>query len=544
MDAYKEIFAEAKRRKIKTAIEFTALKLELAKKHHLKALPSNIQVAASLPEKERRIYRYLLSIKPSRSQSGISAVAIMTKPSRCPHGKCSYCPGGVKSYFGSVPQSYTGKEPAAMRAIRSSYDPYIQVFTRLEQYALMNKDFEKVELIIMGGTFPAMPAAYCRSFVAYALKAMNDFGGMFINNSVLDIKEFLSFFEQGTKSKAREAKIIKKILALKGKANLLKEQERNEKAAIRCVGMTVESRPDYAMRKHAKAMLSLGATRFELGVQTIYDGVLAAVERGHKVADTIKATRVLKDLGFKINYHVMPGLPGLSYEKDLAGLREYFANPAFQPDMLKIYPCMVLKGTKLYSSWKKGEFSPLSTEAAAKMIAEFKASVPEYVRIMRIQRDIPSNLIEAGVSNTNLRQFVESKMRESGTRCRCIRCREPKGKAFGSYKLKVQKYEASNGIEYFISAESSDTLLGFCRLRIAGKKAFLRELHVYGEAAQIGKAGTVQHRGIGKKLLARAEAIAAKASRNKLYVISGIGVREYYRKLGYRKSGYYMAKKL
>ncbi len=559
-----DIFKEIKKQKVKDQKRINLIKNKVSKKYKLNKIPTNLEIASFLTEKQRQKYKHLLTIKPTRTISGVAVVAVMTKPIKCPHGKCAMCPGGPGSEFGSVPQSYTGKEPATRRAIRNKYDPYLQVFNRLEQYAAMNKDFDKIELIIMGGTFPSFQKKYQNTFITCCFKAMNDFSKHFFNKKRLDIKKFNKFFELpgDINNKQRTKRVQDRILKLKNKTkkNLHSEQTKNEKAKVRCVGLTIETRPDYAKLKHAKQMLKLGATRVELGVQTIFDDILEKIKRGHTVADSIKATRTLKDLGFKINYHMMPGLPGMNYKKDLFQLITIFENEFFQPDMLKIYPCMVLKGTKLYKLWKKKKFKPLTTKQAAKLIAEFKRYVPEYCRIMRVQRDIPTFMTEAGVDMTNLRQHIEQKIKP---KCRCIRCREI-GRYKGKEKIKKQDidiiqthYLASKGNEFFISAEWNDYLLGFCRLRfpssqlrkeITEESALIRELHVFGSAVGIGKKskgkGLIQHIGIGKMLLKEAEKTCKDYYKKKIIVISGIGAREYYRKLGYKKEGVYMVKSI
>ncbi len=391
---------------------------------------------------------------------------------------------------------------------------------------------------------------------------MNDFSKMFFKNNKFLIEKFKEFYELPGKvdDKERIKRIHKKLEKLKGKCSLEKEQKKNEKAKIRCVGLTIETRPDYGFLKQGNEMLRLGCTRVELGVQTTDDEILKKVERGHTVKDSVKSTRILKDLGFKINYHVMPALPGSNLKKDLEMLKELFSNENFRPDMLKIYPCMVMKGTKLYKLWKQGKYKAITTKQAAKLIAEFKKYVPEYVRIMRVQRDIPTKVTEAGVDRTNLRQYVAKEMKKRNIRCRCIRCREigiaSKTKNVKKEKpvLKILSYEASKGQEFFISMvyPKQDILLGFCRLRFPSQElrkevtknsALIRELHAYGELTQIGKKGQ-QHKGIGKKLLKKAEQIAKQNNKKKVIVISGVGVRDYYRKQGYKKQGPYMVKYL
>jgi len=544
-------------------------KVRMCSKHKLDRIPTDIEVLLHAKKQELAFLKKYLQTKPTRTISGVAVVAIMTKPMPCPHGKCTQCPGGVESAFGDVPQSYTGKEPATLRAIRNNYDSYLQVFNRLEQYVVLGQNPEKVELIIMGGTFPSFPKDYQEEFVFYAFKAMNDFSRLFYNKkNELDIIKFREFFglpgEVG--DKRRVDSIHKRLFALKSKDKnkeskkinrLETEQIFNEKSNINCVGLTIETRPDYAKLEHCNQMLRLGCTRVELGVQSIYDDALTRINRGHDVKESIIATKTLKDLGFKINYHMMLGMPGVNFLQDITGLKQLFDNQNFRPDMLKLYPCMVLKGTRLYDDWKQGFYKPLTTEQAAKLIMEFKKHVPEYVRIMRVQRDIPTKMTEAGVGMTNLRQHISERMQKEKLTCRCIRCREIKGKEIkGKVKLKTDNYLASGGTEYFISLENNDNIIGFCRLRFSSQSlrpeivkdsALIRELHVYGAAVKIGSKGTKksgQHRGFGKELLQTAENIAKQNKKNKIVVISGVGVRDYYRKLGYEKEGPYMVKNL
>ena len=469
--------------------------------------------------------------------------------------------------FGSVPQAYTGREPATRRAIRSAYDPYLQTSSRIEQYLAMNRVPDKVELIIMGGTFTSFPLNYQDEFMKYTYKAMNDFSEEFFsgpNKEIMDIGKFNNFFrlpgdlQDESRTNAIHADLMK-IKDSTGEVSLDVEQARNEKAKMRIVAVCFETRPDWARQPQIDMMLKLGATRVEIGVQTIYNEVLERIRRMHSVEESIEATQLLKDSFLKIGYHMMPGLPGVSKDQDVESLKQTITNPDFRPDAMKIYPCMVMRGTVLYNQWKKGEYAPLTTEQGAEIISEFKRDVPRWLRIMRVQRDIPTFMTESGVDRTNLRQYVDKKLHEKGIKCNCVRCREPKSRqvSWDNVRILREEYEASGGREIFISCEDTknDILIGFARMRKPGKHfrpeidsntLGIRELHVYGPAVNLSKKDdhSSQHRGIGKALLAEAEKIAREEyDARKMVVISGVGVKEYYRKLGYEKEGPYMTKR-
>ncbi|MFH0875443.1 MAG: tRNA uridine(34) 5-carboxymethylaminomethyl modification radical SAM/GNAT enzyme Elp3 [archaeon] len=564
MDFYSEIIAEIKIAKNISKAKINKLKFRLAGKYNLKEVPTDIEVLLNSNKSDFKLLKNKLMSKPTRTGSGVAVVAIMTSPKECPHAKtgvgpCLMCPGGPKSAFGNIPQSYTGKEPATMRAIRNRYDPYLQVMNRLEQYIAMGQSPQKVELIIMGGTLPSYNKLYKESFIAYAYAALNDFSSLFYKKGELDLLKYKDFFMLPGKvdDKSRAKKLQEKMQDLKKlkKRVLSIELSKNESSLIKCVGLTIETRPDYGKLMQGNEMLTYGCTRVELGIQATDDEILKFIRRGHSVADSIESTRILKDLGFKINYHMMPGLPLSDEKKDVDMLNEIVSNRDFKPDMLKIYPAMVMNGTALYELWKTGKYTPLTTQKAAEIISEFKRNVPYWMRIMRVQRDIPTNATIAGVDRTNLRQYVTALLKEKGIECKCIRCREPKSANINGYKIFIEKYDASRGVEYFISVEDSirKTIYGFCRMRfpsqllqkeITNDSALIRELHVYGQAAELGDSGSVQHRGLGKKLLKKAEEIAKANKKNKIVVISGVGVRSYYRKLGYKKEGPYMVKRL
>lgn len=338
-------------------------------------------------------------------------------------------------------------------------------------------------------------------------------------------------------------------------------QKDNETAKIRCIGLTIETKSDYGKLSHGNSMLKLGCTRVELGIQSVYEKPLKITHRGNTVKDNIESIQVLKDLGFKINAHYMPGLPGTTKVRDKKGLKDLFLDEDYKPDMLKVYPAMVMPGTKLLQDYESGTFKPLSTKEAALLIAEMFSHTPEYCRVMRVQRDIPTYATKAGVDKTNLRQYVEQLMKQKGIVSKDIRAREvgtSKKKAnLKNMEIKTTEYKASKGKEFFIQAfdKKTDALFGFIRLRfpsqflrgeITKKSALVRELHIYSAALEIGTRSkeSFQHQGIGKQLLKKAEEVALENKKDKIVIISGIGVREYFRKFKYKLEGPYMVKKI
>jgi len=500
--------------------------MQVAAKYRLVKVPSNSEIIRMLETGEKPKLLPLLRRKVTRAISGVTVIAVMTKPYPCPQPKpCAYCPGGPP--YG-VPQSYTGFEPAAMRGIQNEFDPYLQTRSRIEQLEAIGHTVDKTELIVMGGTFPATPLNYQTWFIQCCLDAIT-----------------------GKQSES------------------LEEAKKNaEKSRIRNVGITVETRPDWAKSEHINQMLSMGVTRVELGVQNPNDEIYGLVGRTHTVQDVIEATRISKDSGLKIVYHLMPGLPRSNTKNDLKTFKEIFTNPSFKPDMIKIYPCLVLKDTKAYEWYCEGTYRPYTNEEAADLIVEIKKLIPPWIRIMRVQRDIPAPLIVAGVTRSNLRQLVRQKLREQGIRCRCIRCREvghriaaDMVKPDSDYvKILTTSYMSSEGIEIFISAEDTenDVLMGYLRLRIPSKKAhrsemkakacsIVRELHVYGPLVPVGKhlSEAWQHKGYGGILLAEAERVSKENyDLKKILVISALGTKQYYNRFGYQHDGVYMSKML
>ena len=501
------------------------LKIEVCRKYRSPLVPPNSQILKLISESLLPKFGPLLVDKQVRSLSGVTTVAVMPKPYGCPHGKCTYCPGGPAE---GVPRAYTGKEPAVMRALESGYDPYLQVESRLRQLRGMGHLVDKVELILVGGTFPFMPRSYQEDFVKRCLDALNG-----EDSGSLD-----------------EAKV------------------RSENAPIKNVGITIETRPDWSRRGPVDHMLSMGVTRVEIGVQTLYDDVYERIHRDHKVADVVEATITLKDSALKVGYHMMLGLPGCDPDRDLDAFRKIFENSEFRPDMLKIYPCLVTPGTQLYEEWKKGEYKPYSTEQAARLIVGIKRLIPPWVRIMRIQREIPADGIADGVTNGNLRQLVQEELARRGIACRCIRCREVGQHAMrnnttlltNDIRLQRLVYAASGGTEVFLSFEDAkqDILVGYVRLRVPGEEAhrteikdqnaaMIRELHVLGQTVPVGAriASAYQHRGYGARLIAEAERTAFEDyHRTKMVVISALGTKNYYSRFDYEHDGPYMSKRL
>ena len=410
MTIYHDLLAELKKNDFSEK-EFSRLKRELSLKYKEKVIPSNIQILLHASPDDIPLLKKKLLTKPVRTISGVSPVALMTAPSKCPHGKCTFCPGGIASPWGDVPQSYTGHEPATMRGIRNNYNSYLMTFNRLEQYILLGHTVDKIEFIIMGGTFTATPKEYQEEFIYGAFKALNDFSDLFFDEEGnMRIEEFKDFFELPGEMRdaQRMQHIQEKLLQLKEntKTTLEQEQLRNETAKVRCVALCIETKPDWGFLEHGNEMLRQGCTRVELGIESVYEDVLSFTHRGHTAEDSKKSIQILRDLGFKINFHYMPGLPLTDRERDIAGMKQLFDDPDYRPDMIKFYPTMVAPGTALYAQWKQGKFEPISTEEAAERLVPIKEYTPEYCRIQRIQRDVPTKYWSAGVGLTNFRQFI------------------------------------------------------------------------------------------------------------------------------------------
>ncbi len=524
---------ELLKKKFNSREELAGFKRKLAKKYGIKVLLNS----DILREYKRRMaigatqessqHEKILRKRAIRTLSGIAPVAVLVKPFACP-GKCVYCPSEK-----NVPKSYLSNEPAVMRAIRCHYDPYKQVQLRLRALEANGHKPNKIELIVIGGTWSVLPRKYKYWFIEECFRAANQYQKLKIKN---------------------KKHILKNVNILKLKNQLADEQKKNEKAKYKIIGITLETRPDYINERELREMRELGGTRVELGVQAIDDEILKLNQRGHGVTEIVRATRLLKDYGFKVTYHIMPGLPGSNQKKDIKMFSRLFTDQRFQPDQIKFYPTVVTRGSLLYKWWRSGKYKPYTDKVLRNLIVECKKIVPPYVRIIRLIRDIPGDSIIAGNTITNLRQVLQA----GGVSCRCIRCREARDKKFsiGNFQFSIIEYEASVGKEYFIQAtdKKDDTLYGFCRLRLPDQKSpqppllkgagLIRELHVYGELVPVGSKKIVQHAGLGRKLMARAEQLAKQNGFNRMAVIAGVGVRDYYRKLGYKLNQSYMVKNL
>jgi elongator complex protein 3 len=498
----------------------------ISSKYCLNRLPKNEDIIKYLSDESD--YRAVLKVRPIKSASGIIVVAVMPKPFACPHGRCIYCPGGIEY---NTPPSYIGSEPITKTAQKFDYDPYNQIRSKINQLLSKGHSLGKVEVVIVGGTFPFMPIRYQKEFAKSCFDALN-----------------------GSRSSSSLQEAI----------------NANETASIRCVGLTVETKPDYCRQRHIDLMLELGVTRIEIGVQTLREEIYHAINRGHSLNDVKQSFQIAKNSGYKIVAHMMPGLPNSSVEKDIEDFQKLFEDPAYKPDMLKIYPTVVVQDTALHKLYQNGMYRAYCDNDLIDVLIAVKKMVPPWVRIMRIQREIENKDIIAGPKSGNLRQILLEKLKEKGLKCRCIRCREAglQKRHLQDADLKMSRidYFASGGHEVFLSFESLDksSIVGFLRLRKIfdpyrnelksldksdTTAAIVRELHVYGQMLNVGKKqqGNIscQHQGYGMQLMQEAERIAKdEFGVKKLSVISAVGTREYYRKMGYVLNGPYVSKVL
>jgi len=465
-----------------------------------------------------------------RSSSGILPVAVFTKPVGCSF-HCLYCPENK-----TLPKSYLKDEPALMRALRENFDPYLQTRNRLISLALSGHNTDKVEIIIKGGTFSFYSQKYRQKFVKEVFDAANS--------------DILKIIKTGKENFSKSK-------------SLTEAQKINEKAKTRIIGINIETRPDFITPQEIRFLRELGVTHVELGVQILDDEILNKINRQQTISQVIQATFILKESGFKVTYHLMPNLPFSSPEKDLETFKKVFTSP-FSPDHLKIYPTVIPKESKLKQLIKNKIYQPYSLKKLVSLLVKIKTEIiPPWVRISRLARDVSEKSILEPKIPSNLREIVLKEVKKIGKKCQCIRCREIKDKPWRSIpKLRISKYDASEGKEYFLEfIDGNNHCLGFLRLRIPAyilsskiKPPFsvlkdatlIRELHVYGPLTPLSQKDSLftQHRNLGKKLIAKAEEITKKLKIKKIAVISGVGVREYYRKLGYKLQQTYMVKSL
>ncbi len=487
------------------------LKLPSPEKSSLLAAYRQLLKAGKI--KQNKVLEQLLTKRAVRTMSGVAVISVLTKPHPCP-GDCLFCPTEK-----NMPKSYLSNEPAVMRAILNDFDPYRQVTMRLKALQANGHATDKIELIVMGGTWSYHNKQYQTWFIKRCFEALN-----------------------GRASKT-----------------LAVAQKKNETAKHRCIGLTLETRPDYINIAEIKRMRELGCTRVELGIQHIDDKILKLNRRGHTTQQSIEAIKLLKDAGFKLNLHLMPNMYGSTPAQDFKMFKQLYSDGNYMPDMIKIYPCVVNEFADLYKLYKQKKYKPYTDKQLLELLKKIKKITPPWVRITRLIRDIPEESIIAGNKITNLRQLLQGQAKQEGWSCKCIRCREAGHQPTQSGKIKFDKieYQASGGTEYFLNFESSDkkVLYAFLRLRLPSKtqkpilpelkdSALIREVHTYGQLVGIGKKGEVQHLGLGKKLLLEAEKIAKKQGYKKVAVIAGIGVREYYQKNGYHLEGTYMVKNI
>ena len=512
------------------AINLNGVKVRISKKYKLSSQPRLMDIIAAIPDQYRKYLVPKLKAKPVRTASGIAVVAVMCKPHRCPHiamtgNICVYCPGGPDSDFEYSTQSYTGYEPTSMRAIRARYDPYEQARGRVEQLRGLGHTVDKVEYIIMGGTFMSLPESYRDEFISNLHNALS-------GHTTKDVDEAVSLSEQ---------------------------------SLTKCVGITIETRPDYCLDQHLSSMLRYGCTRLEIGVQSCYEDVARDTNRGHTVKAVCETFQISKDAGYKIVSHMMPDLPNVGLERDLFQFIEYFENPAFRTDGLKLYPTLVIRGTGLYELWRTGRYKNYSPNTLVDLVARIMALVPPWTRIYRVQRDIPMPLVSSGVEHGNLRELALLRMRDFGFQCRDVRTREV-GIQEVHNKVRPEQvelirrdYVANGGWETFLAYEDPkmDILVALLRLRkcvspyrpeLSGQQSsVVRELHVYGSVVPLHSRDPkkFQHQGFGTLLMEEAERIARdEHGSEKIAVISGVGVRGYYARLGYTLEGPYMVKSI
>ena len=507
--------------------------------------------------------------RPVRTQSGVTPLTVLTKPFPCP-GKCVFCPNDVR-----MPKSYLADEPGAQRAAANRFDPYLQTWNRLAAYRAIGHPVDKVEIIVLGGTWSFYPEAYQVWFAARCFEALNDFGGDV--DARADARPSAPLFDAlPARVDGREHetnpynRIVRGFLAERLGGELVPASEQaawqrletaqaaNESAACRSVGFVVETRPDHVTEEEVLRIRRLGATKVQIGIQSLDDDVLAANQRGHDVAATRAAVARLRLAGFKIHAHWMPNLLGSTPERDIRDFVRLFDDPAIRPDELKIYPCSLIESAELMQYHERGEWRPYTHDELLEVLTSALGSVPGYCRVTRVIRDISSDDIVTGNKLTNFRQLAEREIARRGGRCRDIRAREIRGDDFDpeTLALRVTEYDAGVTGEQFLELVTpEDRIVGFLRLSLPSEKSFvaeiagsamIREVHVYGASLGLGDRAEdrAQHRGLGGRLVEEAARRAADAGYERLAVISAIGTRDWYRRLGFEATGLYQQRPL
>lgn len=519
----KNFIKQASARKIHDEEGLHKLKKSLSKEFVI-PLPRNLELQKSYKELLEDGWsgdielQKILRKRKVRTLSGVSVITVLTKPYPCP-GKCVFCPSEP-----AMPKSYLSNEPGAMRAVLDDFHPRDQVRTRIRSLGEQGHETDKIEMIVLGGTFSAYNRQYQTNFIKALFNACNEKNGKSLNEA----------------------------------------QKINESAGNRIIGLSLETRPDHISEREIKNMRRLGCTKIQIGVQHTDNTVLAINKRGETIEDSMRAIKLMKDAGLKIATHIMPNLPGSTPQKDVEMLTDFWSMPELRPDHIKIYPCIVTPYSELEKWYNDGKFRPYTDKELVKILLEIKKTIPEYVRIERLFRDIPGESIISGSKKTNMRQLLHDMMIKNNVKCRCIRCREIKDGMYEAKNIekKIVEYDASDGKEFFLSYNdvSKDKLCSLLRLRfhsygLQGKKhyiselegaALVREIHTYGAQISIGenKKNASQHIGLGRKLLEEAEKLSKRGGYRKIAVIAGVGTRNYYRKWGYELEGTYMTKKI
>ncbi|HUE97832.1 MAG TPA: tRNA uridine(34) 5-carboxymethylaminomethyl modification radical SAM/GNAT enzyme Elp3 [Anaerolineales bacterium] len=500
-------------------------------KSMLVAIYNEMVAAGEIQEDARLLER--IRMKPMRTLSGVTTVTVLTKPYPCP-GKCIFCPTDVR-----MPKSYLPDEPGAMRGLEHEFDPYAQVRSRIEQLQSVGHPTDKIELLILGGTWSSYRRDYQEWFIKRCFDAMNNHRH---RDSESTEKEKINLRELGDS-----------VADLQGVHSF------NETTHHRNVGLVIETRPDEINPNELRWLRQLGVTKVQMGAQSLDDRILEINKRGHDVECTRRATALLRAAGFKIVLHWMPNLLGATPASDRADFARLWND--FCPDEIKIYPNQLLANAELYEYWQRGEFKPYTTQELMDLIVDIKPTIPRYCRVNRVIRDIPSTNVVEGNRRTSLRQDVHDEMKRRGTRCECVRCREVREKPVhaGTLRLEDTVYQAGGAEEHFISyVTPDDKLAGFIRLSLPGKNspetgmfdldgaALIREVHVYGQSLPVGaeKAGAAQHAGLGTRLLEKAESIARAAGFKRMAVISAVGTRGYYLERGFERGELYLTKDL